>query len=79
MSIWKNPADDPLLRGVDLLLCTEPVYLCKLMHMLPLEKENVPLIGYFANPLTAYIPPGLQPEWQEQFYALVHSTLDLTV
>ncbi|CAJ1376915.1 unnamed protein product [Effrenium voratum] len=58
---------DPRIQGADLLLCTEPAFLC---NALGRSFPHRPLLGYFANPLTAYVPAFAAESWLQDFVAL---------
>eukprot|EP00438_Fugacium_kawagutii_P029250 Skav229585 [mRNA] locus=scaffold568:935109:938270:+ [translate_table: standard] len=58
---------DPRIDAADLLLCTEPAFLCNAMAR---AFPDRPLVGYFANPLMAYLPPFHAEAWLTDFLSL---------
>ncbi|CAK9029330.1 unnamed protein product [Durusdinium trenchii] len=58
---------DLQIEGADLFLCTEPAFLCNAFGK---AFPDRPLLGYFANPLTAYVPAFAAETWLHDFGSL---------
>eukprot|EP00435_Cladocopium_sp_Y103_P042569 s797_g11.t2 len=63
---------DLRIEGADLFLCTEPAFLCNAMGR---AFPDRPLVGYFANPLTAYLPAFAAGTWLSDFLSLSRNQL----
>ncbi|CAE7411864.1 iksA [Symbiodinium pilosum] len=74
----KASADDVVdgtdlrIERADVFLCTEPAFLCNVLGKTFLDR---PLIGYFANPLTAYLPAAAAQGWLADFLSLTRDDL----
>eukprot|EP00928_Gymnodinium_smaydae_P031105 TRINITY_DN22944_c0_g6_i1.p1 TRINITY_DN22944_c0_g6~~TRINITY_DN22944_c0_g6_i1.p1 ORF type:complete len:707 (+),score=54.85 TRINITY_DN22944_c0_g6_i1:170-2290(+) len=65
----KSPSSsiDTRIENADLHLCTEPAILCGAVAK---AFPDMPIIGYFANPLMSYVPAGFAQSWLAQFRML---------
>ncbi|CAE7430716.1 iksA [Symbiodinium natans] len=68
---WRHVAKSST-RGANLFLCTEPAFFC---NALGRAFPDRPLIGYFANPLTAYLPAQAAQAWLGDFLSLTRGEL----
>lgn len=63
-SAGKQTEIDGRLDSADLYLCTEPAVLCAAIGR---AFPNVPLVGYFANPLASYVRSEQTVDWLAEF------------